>query len=76
MRLWKYDSGKLDQIESIRENYINYTEVKIDAQCLNLKDEDETKIIDELDVTEEDIILVELPKGEDIWTFAAEGQQN
>jgi hypothetical protein len=41
MRLWKFDIGKIDLIETIAKKYKNYTEVKIDATCLNLRPEDE-----------------------------------
>lgn len=43
---------------------------------MNLKEEDEKKIIEDLDLAEEDIILVELPKGKDNWTFVSENEDN
>lgn len=75
MRLWRFDSSKQDQIEVIAKKYKNYTEVKIEGTCLNSKEEDENQIIEELDVAEEDLIIVELPKGKDTWTFAPDGEE-
>lgn len=62
-------SNDFDEIQGLDKKYKNYTQVKVDALCLNPKPSDNEKIIDDLDLAEEDIIIIELPKGKETWTF-------
>ena len=59
----------MDEIIGFEKKYKNYTQVKVDGQCLNFSQNDEKKMIEDLDLAEEDIVIVELPKSKDNWTF-------
>ena len=62
-RLWKSLTNQLNEIKDLDKKYKNYTSVKIDGICLNVHEQDRNKLIEDLDLAEEDIIIVEMPKG-------------
>ncbi len=70
MRLWRYESQEnYEEFETLSKKYKNYTHVKIEGICLNTNPEvDNLKKVEDLDIGDDDILLVELPKGKE-WTF-------
>lgn len=70
LRLWKSNNNNMEEIEGLTKKHKNYSQVKVDAVCLNPKVEDKALVIEDLDIAEEDILIIELPKGKDIWVFA------
>jgi len=41
LRIWKSNYSKEEEYEQIEKTYKNYTEVKVDAICLNPQTQDE-----------------------------------
>ena len=41
---------------------MNYTSVKFDGQCFFVSDNDSIKLIEEIDIAEDDVIITEEPK--------------
>ena len=70
MRLWKSLSEDIEEMQSLTQKHKNYTSVKFDGVLLNPKPEIiEQLLVEDLDLAEEDIVVIELPKGKDTWTF-------
>ena len=59
----------MEEIVALEKKVKNYTSVKVDAVCLNPSANDDINVIEDLDLAEEDIIIAELPKSKDTWTF-------
>ena len=62
LRLWKSMTNKLEELQEIDKKYKNYTQVKVDFHCLNAKEEDKALLLEDLQLAEDDIIVIELPK--------------
>lgn len=62
LRIWKSLTSDLGEIAAWDKKYKNYTQVKIEAVCLLASKDDFEKVIEDLDMAEEDILLAELPK--------------
>eukprot|EP00347_Sterkiella_histriomuscorum_P020920 403335950 len=62
MRIWKCNFSKEEEYEAIEKKYKNYTQVKVDGKCLNPRPEDEDVLIEDVELAEEDVIVIELPK--------------
>jgi len=79
-RLWKskYEDDKAEAtLQDIEAKYGNYTHVKIDADVINKSKEQLTKKLHEIDLSDLDVLVVELPK-EDEFVFIPEkaGEQD
>lgn len=59
-RLWRVDST--EQLKELDSKYQNYTHVQVDATVLNITDEQLAKPLHEVDISDTDIMLVELQK--------------
>ena len=74
MRIWKSSTNDFEEIQGWEKKYKNYTQAKIEANCILSSDEDKKKVIEDLDLAEEDILIIELPKinkaKEIEWTLA------
>jgi len=55
-------TNQVEEIGTYDSKYKNYTQVKVDAVPLNIKDESKSTKLEELNIADEDIIIVELIK--------------
>lgn len=62
LHLWRWNDDELDDIVDIDKKYKDYTSVKIDAFLFNQTDDQKSKELRDIDLADEDVILVELPK--------------
>ena len=69
IRLWKsnYDESTVAKsLEEIDQKYNNFTHVQIDAQILSITEEDDQKVVGELEFSDlSDILIVEAIKDKD-----------
>lgn len=65
-----------EDLKTLEKKHKNYTEVKLDGVCLNRTPDSEKELIEDLDVAEEDILLIELPKSlkPDVFVFVSSSQ--
>lgn len=60
VRLWKSLTNDLKDIEiNIDKKYQNYTHVKVNAEPLKVKEEDNQRILEDCNIADNDIIIVE-----------------
>jgi hypothetical protein len=60
VRIWRLNSDQgLAELDS---KYINYTKTKIDATVLNLTEEQNKKQMHEVDISDNDVVIIELEK--------------
>ena len=64
------DFDNLETILELDQKIKNYSEVKINATLVNVDDNKET-VFDDLNVMDEDIFVIELPKSESNFVFKA-----
>jgi len=69
VRLWKSLTNNMEQIFELDNKIKNYTHVSIDAEPLNINDDQKTTMLDDCNIADEDILVVELPKGKDEFVF-------
>jgi hypothetical protein len=69
-RIWKSADNDLETILELDQKIKNYSEVKINATLVNVDDNKET-VFDDLNVMDEDIFVIELPKSESNFVFKA-----
>ena len=70
LRIWKSADNNLETILELDQKIKNYSEVKINATLVNVDDNKET-VFDDLNVMDEDIFVIELPKSESNFVFKA-----
>ena len=70
LRIWKSADNNLETILELDQKIKNYSEVKINATLVNVDDNQET-VFDDLNVMDEDIFVIELPKSESNFVFKA-----
>ena len=70
LRIWKSADNDLETILELDQKIKNYSEVKINATLVNVDDNKET-VFDDLNVMDEDIFVIELPKSESNFVFKA-----
>jgi hypothetical protein len=70
LRIWKSADNNLETILELDKKIKNYSEVKINATLVNVDDNKET-VFDDLNVMDEDIFVIELPKSESNFVFKA-----
>ena len=61
IRLWR----ALDEIQKLGEiekKWTNFTQAKINADVLNVSEDQKSKKLHEIDLADSDIIIVEIPK--------------
>ena len=69
IRLWKSLTNNVDEIKTnVDKKYKNYTAVKIDANPLNISEEDKNKTIEDANIADDDIVIVESIKNKQ-WIF-------
>lgn len=66
IRLWKsnYEDPEA-AIKDLDSKYANYTHVKLDAQILNISDEQRGKKLFDIDFSDTDMMIIEMPKNND-----------
>jgi ubiquitin carboxyl-terminal hydrolase 4/11/15 len=64
VRLWRANED-LHKLKDLDQKYQNYTHAQIDADILNLTDEQKKKLIHETNISDTDTIIAEAPKGAD-----------
>lgn len=67
VRLWRSNYGEeeaLKQLKELESKYGNFTHAKVDAQILNISEEQGAKKLHEIDCSDTDVLIVELPKKE------------
>lgn len=64
LRLWR-SNDELKKLGELDKKYTNFTQVKIDAEILNITADQKKKMLHEVDMADSDIIIVELPKDGD-----------
>lgn len=72
VRLWK----ALDEIQKLGEiekKWMNFTQAKINAECLNVSEDQKNKMLYEIDLADSDIVIVEIPKDND-FVFVPQSQ--
>ena len=70
LRIWKSADNNLETILELDQKIKNYSEFKINATLVNVDDNKET-VFDDLNVMDEDIFVIELPKSESNFVFKA-----
>ena len=68
IRLWKSNYEEAEQfkeIQDLEKKYSNYTHVKVDGDILNINDEQKGKKLHEINYSDTDILIVEMPKKDD-----------
>lgn len=66
LRMWRSNTNNLEEIEGLSKKHKNYTQVKVDAVCIYAcNPTDQKKIIEDVQLAEEDILILELPKAKD-----------
>jgi len=60
-RLWRHVNNKMDDIGELEKRQKNYTQMDFDGTRLDA-DEDDEEAVDDMALTPEDIIIVEMPK--------------
>ena len=70
IRLWKsnYDDTEA-AIKDLDSKYANYTHSKINAEILNINEEQLQKKLFDFDFSDTDTIFVEMPKNDDEYVF-------
>lgn len=68
IRIWKSADNNLETILELDQKIRNYSEVKINATLVNVEENKET-LFDDLNVMDEDIFVIELPKSENNFVF-------
>ena len=66
IRIWKskYEDTE-SAIKDLDSKYHNYTHVKINADILNITNEQKDKKLYDFDISDTDIIFIEMPKNND-----------
>lgn len=76
VRIWKFNSLNFDELKNLDSKYQNYTHAKINAKVLNFTPEQEDMLIHQVDLADNDIIIVELPKNKDEYVFQPSTQES
>lgn len=68
MRIWKSNED-LHKLKDIDYKHQNYTHAQIDAEIINLTDEQKAKLIHETNISDTDTLIIEVPKHDGEFVF-------
>jgi hypothetical protein len=76
VRLWKSGYQDISDYIKLDKAWQTSSSVKVEAECLNDVEDKDSVVFDDLNLTEEDIVIVELPKGDNVYVFKPAKNKN
>lgn len=69
MRLWKSNYSSFDDFVKIDKQWSAMSSFRVDADLLSEVEDKESVVFDDLNLVDEDVVIVELPKSENVYAF-------
>ena len=74
VRLWKGNYEDHTKVRELDKKFTNYTSVEIDGELMNKSPEDLKKKLYEVNISDDDLLIVEMPKNNTDYVFTVAGE--